>query len=362
MRFYLVLISCIVVFAMGCKHEHELPHELPTYAVSLPEMKDTVLNKEYIAQIKAFQHVELRALDKGYLAKIFVDEGQRVNKGQLLFQLMPNVYQAEKKKAQAERNKAAIEFQNTKILADSNIVSKNELALAKVNLERAEAELDLADLHLKFTEIRAPFDGIVGRFNDVRLGSLVEEGELLTTLSDNSKMWVYFNVPEADYLNLSQNQEGINNYKLPVQLELADGHFLQQSGEVETIESDFNNETGNIAFRATFLNPKALLRHGQTGKIYLPFKLKKALLIPQLATFEVLDKKYVYVLEEGKVNARQILVSKEIPHLYQVAKGLERKDTFLLEGLRKVQVGDKILPKLKHQAEVVREIKEIKSE
>jgi membrane fusion protein (multidrug efflux system) len=154
-----------------------------------------------VCQIRSIQHIELRALEKGYLQHIYVDEGKLVKKGQLLFQILPVVYQAEAQKAHAEVSFAEIEYLNTKALADSNIVSKNELALAKAKLEKAQADFQLAKAHLSFTEIRAPFDGIVGRFNDVRMGSLLDEGELLTTLSDNNKMWVYFNVPEAEYIN-----------------------------------------------------------------------------------------------------------------------------------------------------------------
>src|SRR5690606_1771530 len=127
----------------------------------------------------------------------------------------------------------------------------NELALAKAKLDKAKAELALAMGHLGFTEIRAPFDGIIDRFR-VRLGSLVDEGELLTSLSDNSKMWVYFNVPEAEYLDYITREK--SDSVLKVQLQMANHQLFDQAGIVETIEADFNNETGNIAFRATFKN------------------------------------------------------------------------------------------------------------
>jgi membrane fusion protein (multidrug efflux system) len=160
-----------------------------------------------VSQIRAIQHIELRALEKGYLKKIYVDEGQFVKKGQLMFQILPLQYQAEFQKAQAEANFAEIEYQNTKSLAESNIVSKNELALAKAKWDKAKAEMDLAKVHLGFTEIRAPFDGIMDHFA-VREGSLLDDGDLLTTLSDNSKMWVYFNVPESQYLDLKTKAKG----------------------------------------------------------------------------------------------------------------------------------------------------------
>jgi membrane fusion protein (multidrug efflux system) len=244
-------------------------------------------------------------------------------------------------KAQAEVNYAEIEWQNTKNLADSNIVSQTELALAKARLDKAKAELALSQAHLGFTEIRAPVDGIVGRFNEVRSGSLLDKGELLTTLSDNSKMWVYFNVPEAEYLDYTYNSSISNLPK--VTLQMANNRKFDYPGVIETIEADFNNETGNIAFRATFQNPKGILRHGQTGNILMPLFLKDALLIPQKATFEVLDKKYVFVVEKnGRVRSRQITVGAELPHLYVITGGLSEKDQILLEGLQKVRDKDEI--------------------
>ena len=119
--------------------------------------------------------------------------------------------------------------------------------------------------------------------------------------------------------------------------------MFDQAGVVETIEADFNNETGNIAFRATFPNPDGLLRHGETGSVVMTIPLKNALLIPQKATYEVMDKKFVFVLDaENVIHARQITIAGEMPHIYAVSKGLKEGDKILLEGLRKVQAGDKI--------------------
>jgi membrane fusion protein (multidrug efflux system) len=174
-----------------------------------------------------------------------------------------------------------------------------------------------------------------------RLGSLVDEGELLTYLSDNSKMWVYFNVSEAEYLDYSRAVKDKKAQK--VQLQMANNEMFEFPGVVETIEADFNNETGNIAFRATFPNPKRILRHGETGNILMPVKLEKAIIIPQKSTFDVLDKKYVYVVDKNNVlNARQITIAQEIPHLYVVADGLRPDDKILAEGLGKVKNNEKI--------------------
>jgi membrane fusion protein (multidrug efflux system) len=124
---------------------------------------------------------------------------------------------------------------------------------------------------------------------------------------------------------------------------MANNRKFDQIGVVETIEGEFNHETGNIAFRATFDNPKGILRHGETGSILMTVPLTHALLIPQKATFEVLDKKYVFVLDdEGKVHQREIHVGAELQHLFVVEKGLSKEDKVLLEGIRMVKNGEKI--------------------
>ncbi len=341
MRITLIFISlCAVLCSTSCDSKKEEKEEETKFLVTSPLKKDTMITREYVCQIHAISHIELRALEKGYLQKIFVDEGQAVKQGQMMFQIMPMLYQAEMQKAQAEADFAEIEYQNTKRLTDSNVVSKNELAMAKAKLNKAKAELSLAQVHLGFTEIKAPFDGIMDHFH-VRLGSLVDEGDLLTTLSDNSEMWVYFNVPEAEYLNYktSVTQENL----LKVNLLMANNQLFKYPGEVKTIEADFNNETGNIAFRATFPNPDRLLRHGETGNIEMGIPLKNAILIPQKATYEILEKKYVFVVDKSNVvHSREITIASEMPDLYVVKDGLKENERILLEGIRKVKDNDKI--------------------
>lgn len=356
----IALISLIYCSTfVSCKHEEKKKEEESTFLVTSPIRKDTISYSEYVCQIKAIQHIELRSLERGYLQNIYVDEGQHILKGTLMFKIMPMVYQAEAQTAQAEANYAEIEYQNTKALADSNVVSKNELALAKARLDKARAELSLAQTHLGFTDIRAPFDGIMDHFY-VRLGSLLDEGELLTTLSDNRKMWVYFNVPEAEYLNYMAHKDEQSSI---VKLRMANGAEFDSPGKVETIEADFNNETGNIAFRATFDNSKGLLRHGETGDILMPVNLKNAMIIPQKATFEVLDKKFVYVLDnQNTLMAREIQIASEMSHIYIVKSGLNEGDKILLEGLRKVKNGEKIKWKFVDQSKVLSDLNHLHAE
>lgn len=334
-----VIAATVFIFS-SCKHKQEEKEAETKFLVTSPIERDTIIYKEYVGQVQSASHIELRSQEKGYLEKIFVDEGQFVRKGQLMFKIMPVIYQAEVEKAKAEMNFAEMEYRNTKSLTDNNVVSPNELALAKAKLDKAKAELALAQAHLGFTEIRAPFDGIMDRFYK-RLGSLIDEGELLTTLSDNSRMWVYFNVPEAEYLDYVKKAKEKNGQN--VLLQMANKELFDVPGVVETIEADFNNETGNIAFRATFLNGKGILRHGETGNILMPVNLKNAVIIPQKATYDVLDKKFVYIVDEHNVlKAQQITIAQELPHVYIVASGLTAKDKILAEGLGKVKNNEKI--------------------
>ena len=349
-----LVLGCALLLGVGttgCGHASEHHHELAEYPVTRPVRKNTTLDRKYVAQVRSVQHIEMRALERGYLQDVLVDEGQAVTKGQLMFRVMPMIYAAEAQKADAEVEFADIEYRTTKALQDKNVVSPNEVALTKAKLNKAAAEQSLARAHLGLTEIRAPFDGIMGRL-EVRKGSLLDEGEMLTSLSDNSEMWVYFNVTESEYPTYRRRM--IDEGHFPARLAMASGEVFDQVGNVDTIEADFNNETGNIAFRATFQNPDGLLRHGMTGDVLLSTALDDALLIPQKATFDVLDKKFVYVIDDKKVtHLRQITVMEGLQHLYVVKSGLEESDIILLEGLRKVRDGQEVAYDFEEPEEVI---------
>ncbi len=336
-----VVLGLISTLLTGCQQTETDKHEaLPILEATTPLREDTSVMKEYVSQVHASRHIEVRALERGYLQNIFVDEGQLVSKGRPMFKIMPNLYQAELLKAQAEANSINIEYLNTKGLSNQNIVSPNELALAKAKLDKANAEVKMAETHLGFTDINAPFEGITDHLA-VRIGSLLEEGTLLTTLSDISKLWVYFNVPEAEYLDYTIHKK---DEKHPiVQLKMANGEIFNQTGVIDTIEADFDNTSGNIQFRATFSNPDKILRHGQTGTILMANPYKNALLIPQIATFEILDKTFVYVInKEEKLEQRLVTIEAELPHLFIIKEGLKDDDKILIDGLGKVHSGQKI--------------------
>lgn len=256
-----------------------------------------------------------------------------------MFQILPRVFNASLKKVEAEAQLAKVEYENTDRLLQSNVVSDKELQVAKAKWDQRLAEVTLAQTHLGFTAIKAPFSGIMDRLW-LRNGSLVNQGDLLTTLSDNSEMWIYFNVPEADYLDYSSR--AATEESKQAKLVMANGQIFDQPGHMNVIEAEFNNKTGTIPFRADFPNPTGLLRHGETGSIRMQETVKNALLVPQKATFEILNHHFLFVVDKDHViHQRQIEVAKELEDLYVISGGLSADETFIFEGMRQVEEGEK---------------------
>ncbi len=330
------------------KHEEEAHLEEHQITVTSPMAKDVIITQEYVCQIRSRKHIDVCAFEDGYLKAIPIKEGQRVKEGEVMFELVATLYQAERDAQFAERNLAQLELEYTQTLATKNAVSEKEVALYKAKLARAQAKLQEAEAKLNFAKIKAPFDGIVDRLKDFQ-GSLVKEGDVLTTLSDNRVMWVYFNVTEKRYLEY-MTETGQNKLNLDVVLMLANHTKFPHVGKIDelhnigAIEANFNNETGNLAFRADFPNPDGLLRHGQTGTVIIDRPMKGAIVIPQRATFENLAKRYVYVVgKDDVVHQREIVILHELEDIFVIEKGiLDVNDRIILEGIRQVRDGEKV--------------------
>lgn len=329
----------------ACSPKKEEAAETSKFAVTTPLVMDTSFMKDYVAQIQSVQNIEVRAKVDGYLDEIHVDEGQFVQQGQLMFTIRPREYEAELAKAKANVREAELEVQNTRPLVEKNIVSQNELAMAMAKLDEAKAEQSRAELYLSYTAIRAPFSGTIDRLR-FKIGSLIDEGTLLTTLSNNKDVYAYFNVSEVEYLDYKSRPK--NDEQNIATLLLANGQPHKYKGRIETVEGQFDNETGTIAFRAKFPNPDQLLKHGETGKVLLKTELKGALIIPQKATYELQDKLYVYVVDDKNVvHSRNIVVKQKLPNIYILESGLTENDRFLLEGVQTVNDDETIEPVMK---------------
>lgn len=350
--------SILFMAACNSKVEEKEKKETGKYSVTSPLMMDTCYTKEYVAQIQSLQNIEIRPKIDGYIETIYVDEGQHVNAGQVLFTIRPKEYQAELVKANAEVKTAEIEVQNLKSLADAKVVSQTELAMAMAKLDQAKAGQSIAELNLSYTQIKAPFDGYIDRIH-FKIGSLIDDSSLLTSLSNNKEVYAYFNVSEAEYLNYKTHQTGNDNKN--VSLILANGEEFGYNGEIETIEGEIDNTTGSIAFRAKFPNPDLLLRNGGTGKVQMKVAIKNALIIPQKATYEIQDKTYVYVLGENNVvKSKSITITQSLPNLYIIGSGLKVTDKFLIEGVQLVKDEEKVETSFIQPQQVVRDLQLIK--
>ncbi len=352
----LILFSSLVITLSGCSSPRNEESALEKFPVSSPLITDTPYVKEYVADIHSIQNVEIRAKVEGMLEAIHVDEGQAVKEGQLLFTINSQQYRQELLKAQAalasalaEAKAAEVELNNTKTLFEKNIVSQSELDLARAKLEAYNANAEEAKAHeagaslqLSFAQIKAPFGGLINRIPN-KAGSLLEEGALLTTISNNKEVFAYFNLSEKDYLDYITTSTDVKPTEATLQL--ANNTLYPHSGKIEMIESEFNRSTGNIAFRARFPNPNQLLKHGGSGKIMLTTTLRNAMLVPQKSTFEVQENIYVFVVADGnKVQQRKIVPSFRLPQVYVISTGLNTNDKFVYEGIQKLKEGDTIVP------------------
>ena len=341
-RIVLLLVFIALASFSACHSKQEQKSETGKFTVTTPLVKDTSFIKEYVAEIQSLQNIEIRAKVKGYIESIHVDEGQLVKAGQLLFTIRPKEYEAELLKARANLKTAELELQNVRKLTEKNIVSQTELDAAEAKLEEAKAEEGLAALYVSYTQVKAPFTGTIDRLK-FKVGSLIDEGTLLTTLSDNKEVYAYFNLSESDYLDYQS--QTLDKGKNSVSLMLANNRPHPYPGVVEAVAGEFDKNTGNIAFRARFPNPDLLLKQGETGKVQLKADLKNVLIIPQKSTFEMQDRIYVYVVDKDNVvKARYISIKQKITNLYVIESGLSESETFLLEGIQNIKEDEKIQP------------------
>lgn len=351
-----LVIACSI--AWSCKNSTPEENTSVEFPVTRIISKDTIIYTEYVSDIHALRNVEIRARVQGYLEQIHVDEGAQVKKGQLLFTINDEEYRAAANQAKAALNSAeaeaaalALEVERVKILVDKNVVSETELRLAKAKYDAAKARIEEersaysnTSIRLSHTVVRSPFDGVIDRI-PFKIGSLINEGSLLTTVSDTHEMLAYFKVSEQEYLKLKQTKTNLNNEE--VALLLADNSFHKYKGKIETMEGEFDVTTGTIAIRAKFPNPHYLLKHGSSGKVRLGNELKNAILVPQKSTLEIQDRTFVYLLgPDKKVSLKSFTPLMRFSHFYIVAKGLKPGDEIIYEGIQNVREGLEIKPVL----------------
>lgn len=349
---YLAVLIAACLSINGCETDKAIKQE-DTYQVITPQVRDVTYLTDYVADIHAVKFVEIRSKVKSYMEQIHVDEGQEVKKGQLLFTLNFVEFKKELQEAEAlyhsalaDLKAAKVELRNVRLLVSKDILSDSEQAVAEAKLEAEEAHVheaqankERAELNIAFSKIKAPFDGQINRIPK-KVGSLINEGEMLTSISDDSEIFAYFNFSEVDYLNrLKAGSPKIETVKL----ELANGSLYGYSGKIEMIGSLFDRSTGTISLRARFPNPDGILKHGSSAQVVIANELDDALVIPQKSTFEIQDQLYAYTVDkEGMLHQRGIKSKMRLPHYYVIAGGLSRNDKIVYEGVENLRDGEKI--------------------
>lgn len=345
-------LTMAVLFTACKKDQRQEQGAAPELAVMTVGETDSNLETGYPSSLRGENDVEIRPQISGFLTKVNVEEGQKVNKGQVLFtidqvslQAAVDAAQASVAVAQANVNTAQTNANNNKILFDKNIISAaayqtsvDALNAAKAQLNQTNANLVNARKNLSYSVITAPESGIVGKI-DFREGSLVSPQTLLTILSNSSDMRAQFSLNEKDLLNMTQNgTKSIQDViaQMPqVTLQLANGVRYDQPGKIISISGVIDPSTGAASATAIFPNPDGMLRSGNSGQVMIPSVRNSAILIPQNATYEIQDMKFCYVVgDSNKVHSTPIRIAEENDGKnYIVTEGLNTGDIVVTEGV-----------------------------
>lgn len=341
------------------------------YAVAAVTTTSSNQTKSYPATIKGTQDIEIRPQVSGFIVKLCVDEGATVRKGQALFQIDPTQYQAAYNQAKAAVETAEANLRtltltekNKHMLFEKQIISSfeyetavNNLLSAKAALAQAKASEVSTKQNLDFCTVTSPSDGIIGTF-PYRIGSLVSPSiaQPLTTVSEIKNMYVYFSMTEKDLLQLTKSGNSLKEEleKMPaVKLQLSDGSIYQDEGKIEVVSGVIDQNTGSVSMRAIFPNKKQILRSGGTGNLLFPFTIENTIMVPQSATVEIQDKKFVYILQpDSTVKYTEIQISDlNDGKDYIVISGLNSNDKIVIEGVQTMHNGMKITPITQAQKE-----------
>lgn len=334
------------------------------YAVMTVNSSSSDQTTSYPATIRGTQDIEIRPQVSGFIVKLCVDEGATVRKNQPLFEIDPTQYKAAYNQAKAavemaQANVSTLELteKNKKELYDKAIISSfeyqtavNQLASARATLAQSKASMVSAKQNLDFCTVKSPSNGVVGTF-PYRIGSLVSPSisSPMTTVSEIGDVYVYFSMTEKELLQLTKAGGTLKEQldKMPaVQLQLADGTILEEKGKIDAVSGVIDQSTGSVSMRAIFPNDKKILRSGGTGNVIFPYTMDGIIMIPQSATVEIQDKKFVYVLQsDNTIKNTEIQISPlSDGQTYLVTKGLKDGDKIVIEGVQSLHDGQEITP------------------
>ncbi|MXN91382.1 efflux RND transporter periplasmic adaptor subunit [Flavobacterium sp. Sd200] len=344
-----------IIMLSACGKKEEAPQQAAAAPVPFPVQtvtkQDATVFEEYTANLEGRQNVEIRPKVTGFITKIFVDEGQTVRKGQILFKLETQTQNQDAAAAKAAVNAAQVEVNRLAPLVERKIISNVQLETAKANLAQVQANYQAIATNIGFGTITSPVDGVIGSL-PLKEGALVSPTSevALTTVSDTRVMRAYFALNEKQMLNFSKTFKGATlEQKLKntpaVTLLLVDGSEYDQKGRIEAVTGLVNATTGTSQFRAEFKNPQAILRSGSNGIIRLPINYNNAIVVPQNAVFELQGKQMLYVVDkDGTVKSKVITTRTTSGTDFIVEEGLEEGEVIVVEGASKLKDGMKIIP------------------
>lgn len=360
-RLMAVTISVLIIIS-GCREKEREDPGLPLPVITLKKER-AARSLQYLGSIEGVENVQIRPQVEGILEEIYVDEGQYIEKGQMLFKINSQPYIEHLKNAladveleRAKLSKAKAEIDRIKPLIDNEVISAVRMQTALADYEVAQASLEKAEsvaanmrINLEFTTIKAPVNGFIGRIPK-SIGNVVKksDAEPLTVLSNVEEIYVYFSMSESDYLYYERMKRDSTSKQMSpdVKLVLADGSVYERTGKIDANSGQINRSTGSITLRAKFPNPDTLLRSGNTGKILMEQIYPEAILIPQGATASVQDKKFVYALKkDNTVERREVKIEGRSGKQFIVSKEtLEPDDRIVVSGLDKLTDGVKVKP------------------
>lgn len=356
-------VGILCIIASSCKEQPAMTAN-NEYKVLQVSTANKSLSSAYSATIRGRQDIDIYPQVSGFITRLCVEEGQEVKKGQLLFIIDQVPYQAalqtataNVEAAQAALNTAKLTFDSKKELHAQNVVSafdlqtaENAWLSAKAQLAQMKAQELNARNNLSYTEVKSPSNGVVGTL-PYRVGALVSANlpQPLTTVSDNSDMYVYFSMTENQLLALTRRygSKAKALAEMPaIELQLNDKSSYPEKGKIETISGVIDRNTGTVSLRAVFPNKEGLLYSGSSGNVIIPTERENCLVIPQAATYEIQDKVYAFKVVDGKATSTQIKVTRvNGGKEYIVEEGLAPGDIIVAEGVGLLREGTPIQAK-----------------
>lgn len=357
----LLLILCGSSLFFSCKDKPQNA-AIPTYRTMQIGLTNATISSNYSASIRGKQNVEIRPQVSGLITQICINEGATVTKGQTLFIIDQVTYMtaletatANVKSAEARVATAQLTYNSKQELYNANVISEfelqtaqNSLLEAQASLKQAKAQEANASNNLSYTVIKSPVDGVAGMIA-YRVGALVSSSisEPLVTVSSEDEMYAYFSMTENQVLSLAEENSSLSEMienMPPVKLILGNNTPYDISGKIDAISGTIDPKTGAISIRASFDNPKNLLRNGGSATIIIPYEKKNCILIPKTATFEIQDRTFVYKVVDGKATSTEIKPFRiNNGTEYIVETGLNPGDVIIAEGAGLVREGTTVV-------------------